>query len=559
MVAELSPEITRAQNGLFVTHCSLAGLADRLPLRWPAPPDLPPSPKRAYRSQYTYLGWADLRDPVGWAEQTPFDLTLRLIDFNPLRPVLARRLGWTSARGWTPFDPVSLFLLHGWQLTNGWNRRQLLESLARTCFADYARRFGFVAGGYPTEGGLRYWLTELGRHSETGETVAVVLAADQVEERAIQFLNELVAQAVALFVQADLFSPETLTQALVCPDGMLHDAASHMRCAYVRASCYEPITPETPRPCHAQEEGKPGCACDTPACATHCDRAPARDPEARFVHYAGHNQADAPVTTPPTDHAAGKDCYGYQSLPLQLADRARRFSVVLLDDFLAASARIENPSAALLLQLARFYPDLHVDAVAGDAGLGYEVFLRTVHAQLHARRIVDQRAHQTDANPEHWLERHYDDHGRPLCPYGYALTANGFDRHRRRHKWFCGRACRRGQDPVVRQAETGYPPAECPYRDRPRGQLVNIGERFADGSLRLTRDVVVDSAEWDRLYHRGRNAVEGRNSTRKRWGLKRLPVYGTLRGKALTFLADVWDNLTTLARLVQEATAATGN
>jgi hypothetical protein len=96
VATELSPAITRAQNGLFVTHCSLAGLADRLPLRWPAPPDLPPSPKRVYRSQYTYLGWADLRDPAVWAQLLPFDLALRLVDFNPLRPVLARRLGWTS-------------------------------------------------------------------------------------------------------------------------------------------------------------------------------------------------------------------------------------------------------------------------------------------------------------------------------------------------------------------------------------------------------------------------------------------------------------------------------
>jgi len=37
-----------------------------------------------------------------------------------------------------------------------------------------------------------------------------------------------------------------------------------------------------------------------------------------------------------------------------------------------------------------------------------------------------------------------------------------------------------------------------------------------------------------------------------------LPVYGDPRGRALTFQADVWLNLTTLARLVREATAATG-
>jgi hypothetical protein len=35
-----------------------------------------------------------------------------------------------------------------------------------------------------------------------------------------------------------------------------------------------------------------------------------------------------------------------------------------------------------------------------------------------------------------------------------------------------------------------------------------------------------------------------------------LPVFGLLRSKALIFLADVLDTLTTLARLVREATLA---
>jgi len=51
---------------------------------------------------------------------------------------------------------------------------------------------------------------------------------------------------------------------------------------------------------------------------------------------------------------------------------------------------------------------------------------------------------------------------------------------------------------------------------------------------------------------------QGRNATFKRWGLKRLPVYGQPRGQAFFFLADVGSNLTTLARLVREATAAIG-
>jgi hypothetical protein len=69
--------------------------------------------------------------------------------------------------------------------------------------------------------------------------------------------------------------------------------------------------------------------------------------------------------------------------------------------------------------------------------------------------------------------------------------------------------------------------------------------------MRLVRDVPVGTPAWKRLYHRARNAAA------ERWHLKRLPVYGDPRGRALTFQADVWLNLTTLARLVREATAAT--
>jgi hypothetical protein len=42
----------------------------------------------------------------------------------------------------------------------------------------------------------------------------------------------------------------------------------------------------------------------------------------------------------------------------------------------------------------------------------------------------------------------------------------------------------------------------------------------------------------------------------ERWDLKRLSVFGWPRSKATIFLADVWNNLTTLARLVREASQA---
>jgi ABC-type uncharacterized transport system permease subunit len=50
--------------------------------------------------------------------------------------------------------------------------------------------------------------------------------------------------------------------------------------------------------------------------------------------------------------------------------------------------------------------------------------------------------------------------------------------------------------------------------------------------------------------------VEGRNATLEGWGLKRFSIYGLFRTRAVIFQADVWNTLTTLARLVREATLA---
>jgi len=85
----------------------------------------------------------------------------------------------------------------------------------------------------------------------------------------------------------------------------------------------------------------------------------------------------------------------------------------------------------------------------------------------------------------------------------------------------------------------------------------------------LVRDLLVGTPAWQRLFHQARNASESRNATHEGWSLKpvplpgairgmgkHLPVYGQPRGRALTCLADTWSTLTTLARLVREATHA---
>jgi hypothetical protein len=279
------------------------------------------------------------------------------------------------------------------------------------------------------------------------------------------------------------------------------------------------------------------------------------------VWYTGSNQsAEHPNrSTKPgdaqTEHGEGH--FGYRSLPLQLADPLRRFSVTLLNDVRPANEHEDIPSAALLLQLKDHYPDLQVDAVAGDAGLGFDSLLHTVYT-LHARRVVDLRRHATDQDKSLWPTRGYDDRGRPVCNYGYRLVSYGFDRERQRHKWCCDQACLKGKEPAVRLSQVIYPPPECPYQDPAckHGRVMDVGEHFADASIRLVRDIPIGSPTWKALYRRARNAVEGRNARLEDWNLKRMPVYGLPRAKALIFLADTLDTLTTLARLVREATQA---
>jgi len=563
MSLELTAVEARAQDATFVAACSLTGLAPRLPLVWPTPAATPPAPKLHYRSHYVYLGWQDLLTPAVRHDLSDFDWLLRLVDFTGLRPVLAQRLGWTSARGWKAFDPVSLFLLVGWQLTQRWNRTQTLTHLRQARYADYARRFGFHDGVFPTEGGVRYFLTALGHHSDANAQTITVDAEAGIAVR-VQHLNQLLIQSVAVMRQADAFSPEAWSQALVCLDGMLHPAASRLRCASVTDTCYQPTSPSVPRPCPAKDKGREGCSCDTLACATICQHASARDPQARFVWHTASNQSKSnpnqPTNPPPDQPKRGKGVFGYASQRLQLADPVRRFSVALLADFGPASRPEDDPGAALLLQLKPNYPDLHLDAVAGDAAYGHDRPLSVIY-RLQARRVIDLRAHQTDADKSQWPVRGYDDHGRPVCYFGYAFTSNGFDHRRQRHKWTCAQACCRDVKPRVQLPDVSYPPLECPYRTpdhRPHGRVLNITDRFADGSIRLVRDVPVGSPTWKRLYRRARNAVEGRHGIIEHWDLKRMTVYGLLRGKAMAFMTDFWGNLMTLARLIREATAATG-
>ncbi len=554
-----TPTQTRSQDAEFVAACSFAGLRARLPLVWPMPPETPPSPKKQYRSWYTYPGYEKLSELASWETLPLFELLLNLVDFSGLRPVLAQQLGWRSARGQVPFDPVSLFLLLGWQLSNGWHRAKALRKLEEPRYADLAHLFGFRAGQYPTEGGLRYFLTTLGQNSPCPDQP---LLEDEANGRVLlrQQLNDIIAQSVQLLREVGVLRPEAWDEAQICPDGMLHTAASRLRCTQVTDSCYETTSVEQPRPCPAQEKGRQGCNCDTLACADICLFATPRDREARLVVYKGHNQPQGSPNKARDPNkqkqGRGRFVYGYRSLPLLLVDPQRRFSLILADDFRPANEPEPPPVAALLTQLPELYPSLNVAVLAGDAAFGTDLILGIAYQNLKARRVLDLRAHETDKDPYNWLIRGYDDKGRPLCPFGYPLVSNGYDSERQRRKYFCNRLCLQNPEPVVDSETVPKPPRDCPHlsSDNLHGLIRNVGERFADGSIRLVRDVLVGSPAWKQLYHRPRNASEGRNATFEYWDLKRLPVYGLPRCRATIMLADTWCNLHTLARLVREAT-----
>jgi hypothetical protein len=267
--------------------------------------------------------------------------------------VLAWLLGWTSARGKVPFDPVSMFLFVSWQIVNGWKRSTALRHLKDPRYADYVQYFGFQNGDFPTEGGIRYFLTTLGNHSDAhGDTVSVNVSETKTVDIAVQYLNHLLVGAVRLLCEAHLITPQAWQAALLCPDGQIHDAASRMRCAFVRETCYQPTCAEKPRRCPAKEKDKHGCDCDTLSCVQVCRYASIRDPGARTVYYAGTNRSRASSPNAST-HSANRETekgqlrYGYRSLSLQFAEPNRRFSLVLLDDFLPANAREENPATAL--------------------------------------------------------------------------------------------------------------------------------------------------------------------------------------------------------------------
>ena len=107
--------------------------------------------------------------------------------------------------------------------------------------------------------------------------------------------------------------------------------------------------------------------------------------------------------------------------------------------------------------------------------------------------------------------------------------------------------------------EVPAPPADpttCPYREPTPdlGYLVRIGLTLPDGSLRLARDLKVESSTWNLRTGR-RSYAESRNADQARRGVKRSPWFGRSNSAKASILADILTSALTVARFVREATA----
>lgn len=529
---ELIASRKRAAHPKFVSTFGLDALQVQLPLCFPVPVGVLASPKRRYRSQYRYLGYADLTHPRRLTHLTFFEVALRLIDFSPLRPYLAGAYYAGSARGQIPFDPVSLFLCVCLRRELGWGWRRLAKLLAGEHGAGWRRRFGLYEGDTPSASGLRYFFHTVG---------------PEVFEELCSLFIDMLRQGNLLPERSTFPGDPQKRGVSVSHDIMLHQAHARMRCGQVTDTCYQPV----PRPCPAQAEGWKGCDCTDPLCAESCRWTTPEDREARLIHYAARNKyADLP--TPPDTR--GRNVYGYASNPDRLLDDRFACAWTLRTGLHPANSdeRTLFPDSFAWLR-ARF-PTLKIGELLADAALGFQNCLDPIW-EAGALRMVDIRADEGDKDRQRQLERGYDQNGHPLCIHGYAMHANGHDYRRRRTKWFCRHACLT-PPPAAAQRPPGTPPPECPFlaSEHPYGQVVHVGRTLPDGCVRLAREIPYASKLWKRRYGR-RNLSESRNGSFEHMGLKRLPNWGLTSNRKDVALADFLVNLHTLGRLTQEATS----
>jgi len=524
----------RAQNSGALAPFTLDNLKHKLPLVFPRDPDLPPSPKPHYRSAYGYLGFDDLNEET-LETFSPVEISVRLFDYSHLEPLLAAHIYVASAKGQVPFHPVSMYLLSLYRRERNLSRHEVLRVLRHPQDGQALRRctgFGELeqfAGDFPSESGLRYFEGQL-----TPEL--------QQEINALQL--DVLYQAGLLSVKPEA---DEKTKATLSFDGMLHHARSHRRCSSVKAGCYEPA----PRPCPAKEKGKQGCDCDSEDCAAICRHATPLDPEARLIVYTGSNKRgrtspNTPVQTQNRRSRISRMVYGYYSYAGQLLDDVLATYWVLPAAFGSATCGDPALFPGNFAYLQTRFPWLKIGEVLADAGACEQTCLDAIW-DAGALRMVDIRAHKSDANPDTRLARGYDENGHPLCPFGYVLHSNGYDYQRRRAKWRCAKRCQNAPESRVHKCD--YLKAQ--YKN---GYTITVGRTHTDGTVRLAREIPYGSPAWKERYGR-RNSAESRNSVLERLGLKRMPVHGLASCHVTVLQGDFVANQRTLVRLIREATA----
>ena len=523
----------------FQASFAWSALQPLLPVQPVVSPRVPSPPGRRLRSCYRWLPPEEV-DVAALEGLDDLDLILRLFDFSPWRPLLAQR--FRSQLGPPAFDPVSLalgVLLARWR---GWSWPTLNRELRSAERGQgYCQRLGFDPRDLPS---LSTWRMAL---KETA--VAWWLAC----------ADSLVAGLMGLgLVPTQSTFPGDAPQRGVslAIDSQLVAARSHMRCRFQNARCFRP---SDQRHCAARAAGKEGCACDMTACADHCRLAAARDAEAAYVYYEGSNQE--PQTDTGQDQQRrkrrGKHHFGYKSKGFNLIDDRLFTFWVLSAPFVPANHNDHLQTIPGLEPIRQRFPQLQVGEVLGDAGEGVDDVLRYVHQTLGARRLIDQRHHESDQGPLTCLTRGYDGRGNPLCPHGFRLAHNGYDYRRRASKWVSRQRCRTRSAPDIALNGLKTASSVCPYRDpeRPSGFSLRVGLTFPDGSLRLARDLPVDSPAWQ--IRQGRQSyAESRNALQERLRLKRSPWFGLDNSAKATYLGDILTNLLNVARFVRQATCA---
>jgi hypothetical protein len=553
----------------FVETFTWAAVQPLLPLHLvvaPTQPDanadqpavVPLWPPRRCRSFYQWRPSDDIHTAQDLLGLDDFDLILRLYDFSAWRPILGQR--FLSHMGPPPFDPVSLGLTWWLALWRGWDWPQLMTELHSVERGPgYLRRLGYQPDDLPAESTIRTALANT-------DPAWLVQCADSLA---------LGLWAYGLLPDHSTFPVDPAERGVgLATDSRLLAARSRLRCCHMNADCFLPL-PE--RQCAAQTKGQAGCACDTAACRDHCHRATPRDPEAAYVHYAGSNQPKQakPKQTPtPAAEAPprrGKHVFGYKDKSFAILDDRLFTYWPLVGPFVPANRNDHLQTVPGLKNLRRRFPNLKIGEFSADAGEGYDEILAYVYDDLRALRLIDQRAASGDDDPLTCLKRGYDAQGVPLCPHGYRLAFNGHDYTRRDSKWVCRQRCRRQLRPDLLPpgpatqdaAATTAPPAPdpairaCPYRDpaQPVGQVLRVGRTLPDGSLRVARDLPVNSPSY--ALRQGRQSyTESRNAGHKRRHLDRSPWFGLPNSAKAACLGDILTLALNLPRFVREATSA---